>query len=275
MAARTWRQRRWADPDGGHIRLMPHLPGVRSDARMHPPRRGWQGLALLVPAEEVATWQEEAAEEDRSPGIQFDMALVSGGELSWYLERVAALSGLEGGVFPDPEPWRLWTRQVRAGGPVWCVEPDVSDEQWLEWVEAGITEMTRPLRLLRRIRLRQRLARQLKQALTALEPDDRLDESWHLAAALCSAWWWAAESAIGGALAVQRDVRLAGRLRGALARLRERHGEAAELAVAVPLPRCDLLVEALSGLPEVEGLEPTDPAEVAALVAAAAADEEN
>jgi broad specificity phosphatase PhoE len=58
-------------------------------------------------------------------------------------------------------------------------------------------------------------------------------------------------------LNLRRDVRFAKRIRGALASLRERHGEDATLLVVAHMPQRPLVMEALERLPEPEEISST------------------
>ena len=74
---------------------------------------------------------------------------------------------------------------------------------------------------------------------------------------LASAWWELAEWLSTPELNLRRDVRFAKRIRGALASLRERHGEDAILLVVAHMPQRPLVMEALERLPEPEEISST------------------
>jgi broad specificity phosphatase PhoE len=56
---------------------------------------------------------------------------------------------------------------------------------------------------------------------------------------------------------MRRDVRFASRIRGALASLREVHGDEAVLLVVAHMPQRPTILEALNNLPEKEEISST------------------
>ena len=61
----NWNAVDWADPDGGTIRLFPHIPATVLPRGLRP-RDDWDGLALLLHEEERASWADEERLEKSS-----------------------------------------------------------------------------------------------------------------------------------------------------------------------------------------------------------------
>ncbi len=246
IAPLVWRAEDWRDPDGGVIRLLPHLPTVHSPPGLAA-GPGWHGLALLATEEDLEMWQQQSVQEAESPGCTaVAMMTAMGGGTAQMLSGLAMLQTLQGAVFPDPEPSRLLAAAQSAARPVWLVEPDLDDEGWAALTVASAEAQVKVRNLLRAVTGGRRYRRMVKRVGRA--ETDRLDvasggvgtivgrgeveskdeseraptaDELIRAAALTSAWWMHSRSHLDQSLRASFDDRLAARLRGALAELRD------------------------------------------------------
>ena len=139
------------------------------------------------------------------------------------LSRLEMIDDVQVGRFPDPEPRRLYNYAEKVGLPYYFVEPGVDDEEWLDWMERSAIEASRPLRMVGHLFARRRFRKTWKRVQPEVtEPKiKQSSESLALIAGLAATWWRLSEAALTNGLREERDERLIGRLRGALADLRE------------------------------------------------------
>jgi hypothetical protein len=212
----------WTDPDGGRVILHGTLPTVVFPNAMRP-REHWHGLALLEAPDIVDLWVQEEKDELESQGINLTHGLLSGGAFGKYLEGIHELEDIQGGRFPDPEPRRLQRNADRHERPVFFI------------VKAHL--------------------------FLAQPPPKGQSTDLSSASVLAGAWWDMCEWLSNPTLHQRRDRRYAGRIRGALASLREDLGDDATLLIALHMPQRHGILEALSEHPAPEEISstPTDP----------------
>ena len=224
-----WDDIHWKDPDGGTIVLHGILPTVVLPNGMRP-RLNWHGLGIIAASEEVEVWAEEEKSEVKDAGINLDSAILNGGLDGLYLEMLTWVVGLQVGKFPDPEPRRLHKAAVNHNRPVFFAEPDMDDEDWAEFLGKEAKAMTRPLKLLRIVftsrRWRKCIIRMRKHV---IEQPVREPDGLQAASALAATWWTLNRENSDAGLTQDKDNRIASRLRGSLAKLREDHGDEALL----------------------------------------------
>lgn len=248
------------DPDGGRIVLWPHLPCVRmpSDLRT---REHWDGLALLASAEEVSGWPAEEKEDQASPGIHVAAAMASGTVLGRLLDDLTIYE-VDGPNIPDPEPMRLLhhARNARGGMPIYALEPSMDDDDWVEWMTHAADEQVSMSTLLSTITVGRRWKKLRAAAISRVAAAKGVDSELGAAAASSAAWWAEENKGLSTGLREERASRLAARIRGALAGLREGRVDDSEsrgtsLLVPVHQPRLHSLVEAFEGWPDAEPVE--------------------
>ena len=249
-----WSDAEWTDPDGGRIVLHGTLPTVVYPNALRP-RDAGHGLALLESPDVVDLWEHEEADEAASPGVNFDLGLVSGGVFGRYLEGLATLEELSVGRYPDPEPRRLHRNAERHGRPVYFIEPLADDEDWSDYLTEEAKAVSHWRKLLGMIRTGKRWKRHLKHHfLTAHRPPKGVTSDLSSADVLASTWWSFTAWLSTPELNARRDARYAQRLRGALADLREHHGDKATLLTVHHMPHRDALLEALNAHHPVEAI---------------------
>ena len=222
------------------------------------PRDTGHGLALLESHDVVDLWLQEEADEVESPGVNYDVGLVSGGVFGRYLEGLSMLEDLQVGRYPDPEPRRLHRNAERRNRPVYFVEPLADDEDWSEFLTKEARAVSHWRKLLAMIRTGKRWKQYLKaHFLEANRPPKGLPADLSSADVLGSTWWSFTQWLTTPELNAHRDRRYASRLRGALADLRTTHGNDATLLVVHHLPHRDALLRTLNDLPEVEEISST------------------
>jgi len=161
----VWESRDWADPDGGVIRLQPHMQTVRSPSGFGH-RGSWDGLALLATDEDLELWQEQTEEEAISPGsTAVGMATSMGGSTAHMLNRLSELKAIDAAIFPDPEPVAALAAAAAESKPIWLVEPDLDDEEWAELTIASATAQVKIRNLLLAVGASGRYKRQVKRIL--------------------------------------------------------------------------------------------------------------
>lgn len=253
-----WNWSDWNDPDGGIIRLWGTVATVILPRELRP-RDDWDGVAFLLNDEEIEAWDEEDAMEKRSRGAAAQLAIEGGGDFTRMLERMLALDLIKAGRFPDPEPRRLFNLALKGELPHYFVEPDTDDEEWVKFLEAWGDEAARLSRLVGQLFVRRSWRKALKEALNESSPpkgiaEDEADQLSY-AAALSTAWWRRSEAMLNSDLRRQRDLRLAGRLRGSLASLRDSGVSSPVLIVPLASAWKSDLLAILKEEPDPEHLE--------------------
>jgi len=270
-----WEPFDWADPDGGVIRLWPHLPTVVYPEVLRRTTGEWDGLALLLPSEEPELWAEQEESERVSRGINRDAGAAQGGFLGGMMSGMKSIEHIQCGRFPDPELIRLFraaNKRVGTGQrPIFFIEPDLDDEKWLDWNERLTEELVRPMRLAGQIFAHHKWKKALKKSLKRTVPpklvrSDEVAFGLAEASALVTAWWRLNESMLTADLRNQRNNRFAARLRGALASLRAEAEDAGGqfddevapvLLVPVMQPWLASISEAVKNQPIPEIINPT------------------
>lgn len=253
----VWTPREWAHPAGATVRLWPYVPIVVMPKALRRRTGDWDALGLLHTVEEPDFWAETEADEAKSPGINFDHGIATGGHQGRTFMGMRELQSLQVGLFPDPEPRRLHKLADSASGKgtrqVFWIEPTMEDAQHLEWLEACRDEMIRWHRLLARIWAGRRWRRALKVAMREVTPprdveSDGVAFDMARAAALSIALWRAEDAELTPDLVKARNTRDAGRIRGAAATLAEGQVDGASppvLLIPVPVGRLDALWDAI------------------------------
>ncbi|MEE2748167.1 MAG: hypothetical protein VX473_06865 [Candidatus Thermoplasmatota archaeon] len=226
LAPLSWTPIEWSDPRGGTIRLWPFLPNVVLTDTLRRSTGKWDGLAYILPDDEPEIWDEQSIMEKSSPGINRDSITSSGGTLARMMLGMSSIESVQTCRFPDPELRRLLSIAESTSGtgkrPVFFVEPD--DEEWTDWVEDCADEMVRLRHLVRSIFSRKIWKKTVRQAMRVASPpkserDKEKADGLAQASTFAAAWWYRSESVLSDELRERRDLRLASRLRGALATL--------------------------------------------------------
>jgi hypothetical protein len=264
-----WSDYRWEDPDGGSIYLHGVLPCVVYPLHLRP-RVNWDGTAFLATNEELEIWLEEEIAEKDSPGINLASALMSGGLTGRYLDSLDLLEDIKGPNFPDPEPRRIHRLAEKNDRPIYWIEPTAEDDEWMVWLEDQATRITHPWRLLKVLFKRGRYRKLHLKLASISKPAPGMGAELFIAGALSGAWWYEQELRNGEELNQRRDSRLASRLRGALADLREKNGTS-DVTMLVPhhVARRSEIVKSLDNCEKVEKIQdsltlPENPSSVAA-----------
>ena len=247
-----WEDLVWDDPDGGIIVLHGTIPTVVYPRKLRPSVE-WHGLALLESDEVVELWEQEEKDEAESSGVNLAHGLVSGGTMGIFLEEVTQIEEVTSGRFPDPEPRRVHRLAQRHNRPVFFIEPELDDEDWIAHMIAEAKEVSRWKKLLGLVTVGKKWRKRVKiNIFEAQKPPKGVTANLSSAAVLCATWWDLNEWLIGEKIAKARNERFAARLRGALKELRSEHGKGAVLLVPLFLPWRSSIFEELTSLPEVE-----------------------
>ena len=247
-----WEDIYWKDPDGGTILLHGILPTVVFPNGLRP-RVQWHGLGILASTEEEEVWAEEEKSEAEDPGINLDSAILNGGLDSLYLEMLTWVEGLQVGKFPDPEPRRLHKAARTHERPVFFIEPEMSDDDWAEFLEKEAHAMTRPRKLLKIVFTARRWRKSIKKVRPlVIEQPSREPDGLQAASALAATWWKLNRENSIEELNNRKDMRFARRLRGSLKELRDLHGDDALLLVPIQQAWRESMVKALDTHPEPE-----------------------
>ena len=247
-----WEDLVWHDPDGGIIVLHGTIPTVVYPRKLRPSVE-WHGLALLESDEVVELWEQEEKDEAESSGVNLAHGLVSGGTMGIFLEEVTQIEEVTSGRFPDPEPRRVHRLAQRHNRPVFFIEPELDDEDWIAHMIAEAKEVSRWKKLLGLVTVGKKWRKRVKvNIFEAQKPPKGVTANLSSAAVLCATWWDLNEWLIGEKIAKARNERFAARLRGALKELRSEHGKGAVLLVPLFLPWRSSIFDELTNLPEVE-----------------------
>ncbi len=215
-----WKPMDWKDPKGGVIRFFPYIPTVVLPRKLRP-RDDWDGLAFLLHPEERESWEDEEKMEKSGKGSSTMLAIHGGGDLARMLIRMQLLEDVKGAKFPDPEPRRLLKLADRDNIPTYFIEPGVEDEDWLSYLEDSADEAAKLSRMFLQLFARRRFAKTWKRTQREVSepPISEGAESLAIAAGLAATWWRVSESFSTADLQASRNLRFAGRIRGALANL--------------------------------------------------------
>ncbi len=247
-----WDDHIWEDPDGGRILLHAVLPTVVYPRSMRP-RGSWHGLALLESPDVVDLWVLEEKDEAESPGVNLSHGLISGGAFGIFLDEITRVEDITSGRFPDPEPRRLHRNAARHERPIFFIEPTADDEDWNEHLTLEAKAASHWKKLLGMISIGGKWRKRVKKNIfDAQKPPKGVSSNFGSAAVLSATWWDLSEWVVGPQVCSSRDKRFAGRLRGALATLRDDFGSDATLLLPLYLPHRNAILEALTSLPKQE-----------------------
>ena len=133
MPALVWEEFLFNDPDGGKIIFWPHIPCIRMPVKLRS-HSNFHGVAFLTSSIDLQSWIMEDKQEKESPGVHRDSAIASGTVLGRLMTDLNELE-LDGPVIPDPEQLRLLlhAKNTRGGLPIYAIEPNLEDENWVDW----------------------------------------------------------------------------------------------------------------------------------------------
>ena len=240
------------DPDGGKYTLWPHLPCVVSPDEMRP-HFTFGSIALLASTEDLWRWKEELKEDEANPGAHVAAASASGTTLGRYLSDLHGL-GLENVHIPDPEPIRLLNNDDKRNPRLFALEPSSDDLDWADLMIRHATQASSASNFLALIGTSRRWKKIRASSISRLEHHEGIDPMMGAAAASAAAWWSEEQRSWTQDLTMERDRRLASRLRGALRSLRET-GSDEGILVPIHQARLNGFAEALSMWPECEECE--------------------
>ena len=166
---------------------------------------------------------------------------------------------IDGPHIPDPETVRLVSHaeNARGGLPVFLIEPEIDDDMWFEWLSKCAEMEVKIGSLLSRLSTSKRWRKYAQNAVPLIEKDNDIDSELGAASATCYAWEQESNKDIGEGLLLEKNVRLASRIRGALANLRSSSiddDETSQPTLMVPVHQARLqsLAKAISSWPEPE-----------------------
>ena len=257
----VWEAAIFEDPNGGRIVVWPHLPCVRMSNDLRT-REHWDGLALIASEEDIKIWPEEEKQERESPGVHVSAAHASGTVLGRLMDDLIALE-IEGPSIPDPEPLRLLhhAQNARGGMPIFPIEPSMEDDDWIDWLTRAADAQVTMGSLLSRITVSRRWKKRRKIAASRVARGRGVSVEMGAASVSSAAWWEEECSGLTTSLIEERALRMAARIRGALASLRESRAldtprGGPSLLVPVHQPRMSTLVGAIEAWPDPEYTKP-------------------
>ncbi len=251
-----WRPINWTDPEGGVVRLLPFSPLVDFSESFGE----WHGLALIASSEDPLLWKDQFEEEQESPNIVRDAMIAQMGHSGRLIKEMTFLERESIGKFPDPIPFASFRAAMTSHKPVWYLEPDMNDEDWVKLTLEGVDQRTKIWNLVRSIgsgRMMMKYARRIADQSPPYSDDFQL----HIASSLSAAWWLIESNHLTEDLHTRTDERIASRIRGSLScLLRDFDGqidveESAVLLVPVPQVRLQGVLAALRKLPDAETMK--------------------
>lgn len=252
-----WREVVIQDPDGGRIILWPHLPCILMPNQVRS-REIWDGLALLLSTNDFLSMKDDHLNERKSPGANVEAAISSGTQFGKLLKELRELE-IDGPHIPDPEPMRLVThaQNARGGLPIYLIEPDISEEKWVDWLSRSADMQVRISSLVSRLSSNSRWRKDSAKAVSKIHQDRVIDTEMGAASATCYSWNAEEERVIGRNLSEERDMRFASRIRGALADLRDSRVDVDQssqpiLMVPVHQARLPMIEESILAWPDPE-----------------------
>ena len=255
----VWSPKILDDPDGGRIILWPHLPCVRMSKELRT-REHWDGVAFFASSDELEIWLEEEKQDLASPGVHVAAAMASGTILGRLLDDLKIM-GVDGPAIPDPEPIRLLhhARNVRGGLPVFTLEPSMDDEPWMEWLTQAADAQVTISSLIAGISVSRRWKKMRAAAIERVAQSRYVDVELGAAAASSAAWWSEECRGLSENLISTRANRIAARIRGSLAEMREGRVDDSDtrgpsLMVPVHQPRMPALLAAFKDWPKAESM---------------------
>ncbi len=248
-----WFPVNWEDPEGGIVRLLPFSPLVDFSESFGE----WHGLALMASSEDPLLWNDQFEEEQESPNLVRDAMIAQMGHSGRMVKEMAFLERESIGKFPDPIPFSSFQLAKKTDKPIWFLEPDMDDENWVELTLEGVDQRTTIWNLVRSIgsgRKMMKIARKIAQETSPHSDDLQI----HIAASLSAAWWVVESNHLTEDLHTRTNQRIASRIRGSLHSLSMHHNEqiddeeSAVLLVPVPLVRLQGVLAALANHPDAE-----------------------
>lgn len=251
-----WFPVNWEDPKGGIVRLIPFSPLVDFSESVGE----WHGLALMASSEDPELWNDQFKEEQDSPNIVRDAMIAQLGHSGRMVKEMTFLERESIGKFPDPIPFKLFQLAESKIKPVWFLEPDLDDENWVELTLEGVDQRTKLWNLIKSIgsgRKMMKIARIFAEATSPHSDDLQI----HIGASLSAAWWVVETNHLTEDLHTRINHRIASRIRGSLFGLCQHLNgqiddeESVVLLVPVPMVRLQGVLSALDGLPESEEMK--------------------
>ncbi len=246
----------WNDPEGGVVQFLPFAPLVNY-SEFH---SDWHGLALMFSSEDPLLWIEQHEEEKKSPNVVRDAMIAQMGHSGKMVKEMALLERESIGCFPDPVPYSVFNHAKEKQRPIWYLEPDMDDEEWVEVVLKGVDLRTNFRNLLRSIGSTKKMMRIAKSIASENKPSTD-DSGHHIAASLSAAWWLVESSHLTEDLQEEINRRIASRIRGSLSSLRvSLNGQIDDeesVVLLVPVPQVRLLgvLKSLNNLPDAEEMK--------------------
>jgi hypothetical protein len=247
-----WHPIEWEDPLGGVVKFLPFSPLVDFSESLGT----WHGLALLCSSEEPLLWLDQFREEKESPNIVRDAMIAQMGHSGRLVKEMAFMERDDIGCFPDPIPFSAFELAKSTEKPVWFLEPEMNDEDWVELTLECVDQRTSIRNLVRSIGSGRKMMRIAKSIAEKNSP--YADVQLHIAASLSAAWWIVESGYMSEDLLGKINQRIASRIRGALHSLSNSINEQVDdeevrvLLVPVPIVRLQGVLAALNNLPETE-----------------------
>ena len=253
-----WEYLTYEDPNGGKIVIWPHLPCILMPNSLRV--RKWDGLALLYSRDDIAILKEEEKDEIKSPGINVQAVLSSGGTMGLLLRDIQTLE-VNGPNIPDPEPIRLLRHAENSGQkPVYTIIPEITDVEWEEWYSKCADNQVKIINLLKVINKTRRYSKNRLNASKMVEKSEKINAEIGAAAASCASWWIEEQRTLNEDLIIERDERYAARIKGALKDLRNRRLDesgSSDVVLLVPVHQAYLeqLYDAITKCTNIEKME--------------------
>tara|TARA_B100001113_G_scaffold60099_1_gene45544 strand:+ start:18363 stop:19151 length:789 start_codon:yes stop_codon:yes gene_type:complete len=253
-----WESLIYQDPDGGKIVIWPHLPCVVMPNSLR--YKKWDGLALLYSKDDITILKQEHKDEIKSPGINVDAVMASGGAMSLLLRDIQNLD-VNGPSIPDPEPIRLLKHAENTGGkPIYTIIPEITDKNWEAWYSKYADNQVKLINLLKTISTSRRYVKNRLKASKKVEISEKVNSDLGAAAAAGASWWIEEQRVLTEELIEERDQRFAARIKGALHDLRDRRlneSNDSDVTLLVPVHQAYLeqLYDSLNKSVRVEKIE--------------------
>ncbi len=261
MPVLVWEEFHFNDPDGGKIIFWPHIPCIRMPVKLRS-HSNFDGVAFLTSSVDLNSWVVEDKQEKESPGVHRDSAIASGTVLGRLMTDLNELD-LDGPVIPDPEQLRLLlhARNSRGGLPVYAIEPDLEDEEWVDWQINSADQQVTYSNLILTLTTGRRWKKIRKSAIKSVARSKLVNADLGAASASSLAWWVEEQRGISEELQNLRDRRFVSRIRGALANLRNTNlNKSEEITLMVPIHQAWLpsIRKAITSCMKVEEITPEE-----------------
>ena len=263
LPALVWEEFQFNDPDGGKIIFWPHIPCIRMPIKLRS-HSNFHGVAFLTSSIDLKSWIIEDKQEKESPGVHRDSAIASGTVLGRLMTDLNELE-LDGPVIPDPEQLRLLlhAKNSRGGLPFYAIEPDLEDEEWVDWQIKSADQQVTYSNLILTLTTGRRWKKIRMNAIKSVTSSKLVDANLGAASASCLTWWIEEQRGISDELKILRDERFVSRIRGALANLRnssDMNHKLDELTLMVPIHQAWLpsIRKAITSCTNVEEITPEE-----------------